>query len=301
MSTHDPIDLTMGIAGQQANVTLAARMLALRFGVLKHGAMRLGTFEPVEIIGGGMQSGILLIADHAMRLLPPEYGRLGLDEAQFERHIAYDIGVEGLTRSLAARLGCPAVMARFSRLLIDPNRGEDDPTLIRQLYDGAVIPGNYPLSEAERANRTRNYYQPFRQGVRRMAAEMLESAGAPPIVISAHSFTPSMGGRARPWHVGMLWDKDSRAAAPLIEMLRAEPGMVVGDNEPYDGALHGDTLHEICTRQGIAHALIEVRQDLIASEKGIEEWAARLAPMLAKLNALAGMHEIQQFGSRAKA
>ena len=268
---------------------------------MKHGAMSLGSFEPVEIVSGGLDSGILLIADHAMRHLPQEYGRLGLDEAQFDRHIAYDIGVEGLTRALAARLGCPAVMARYSRLLIDPNRGEDDPTLIRQLYDGAVIPGNYPLSEGERIRRMENYFLPFRQGVRRMTAEMQKSASAPPVVISVHSFTPSMGGKARPWHVGVLWDKDPRAALPLIDMLRAEPGMIVGDNEPYDGALHGDTLHEICTARGIAHLLIEVRQDLISSDEGVEEWAHRLAPMLTNLNELPAMHEIRHFGSRAKA
>jgi predicted N-formylglutamate amidohydrolase len=275
-------------------------MLALHDRVMKNDAMSLGTFEPVETISGGLDSGILLIADHAMRHLPPEYGRLGLEEAQFERHIAYDIGAEGLTRRLAAVLGCPAVMARFSRLLIDPNRGDDDPTLIRQLYDGAVIPGNYPLAEAERVNRMENYFQPFRRGVRRLAAEMQESASAPPLVISVHSFTPSMGGRARPWHAGILWDKDPRAAVPLIAMLRAKDGMHIGDNEPYDGALHGDTLHEICTGQGFAHALIEVRQDLISDDAGIEEWAVRLAPMLAKLNTLPGIHEIQHFGSRAK-
>lgn len=275
-------------------------MLALHDRVMKNAAMSVGTFEPVEIVKGRLDSGILLIADHAMRHLPSEYGRLGLDEAQFERHIAYDIGVEGLTRSLASALGCPAVMARFSRLLIDPNRGEDDPTLIRQLYDGAVIPGNYPLSEAERARRIVQYYQPFRQSVLLMAAEMQGKSVAPPVVISVHSFTPSMGGRARPWHAGILWDKDPRAALPLIGMLRDEPGLIVGDNEPYDGALHGDTLHDICTGQGIAHVLIEVRQDLIASEESIEEWAVRLAPILASLNELPGIHEIQHFGSRAQ-
>jgi predicted N-formylglutamate amidohydrolase len=277
------------------------RPLDLHSLVMKHGAMSLAAFEPVEIVSGGLDSGILLIADHAMRHLPAEYGRLGLDESEFQRHIAYDIGVEGLTRRLAERLGGPALMARFSRLLIDPNRGEDDPTLIRQLYDGAVIPGNYPLTEDERGKRMEKYFEPFRQGVRNMAAEMRESAGAPPVVISVHSFTPSMGGNKRPWHVGLLWDKDPRAAAPLIGMLRAEPGMIVGDNEPYDGALHGDTLHEICTAQGIAHVLIEVRQDLISSDEGIEEWAQRLAPMLASVNALPGVHEIQHFGSRAMA
>jgi predicted N-formylglutamate amidohydrolase len=274
-------------------------MLALRICVMKNAAMSLGAFEPVEIISGRMDSGVLLIADHAMRLLPAQYGRLGLDEAQFDRHIAYDIGVEGLTRRLASHLGCPAVMARFSRLLIDPNRGEDDPTLIRQLYDGSVIPGNYPLTEAERARRIEDFYRPFRQNVRLKTAEMLARSSAAPVVISVHSFTPSMGSKARPWHIGVLWDKDPRAALPLIDMLRAEPGMIAGDNEPYDGALHGDTLHDICTAQGIAHLLIEVRQDLISSEEGIEEWALRLAPMLAKLSALPGIHDIQHFGSRA--
>jgi predicted N-formylglutamate amidohydrolase len=276
-------------------------MLALRLGVLKHGGMNPVSFEPVEIICGGMECGILLIADHAMRHLPAEYGRLGLDEAQFERHIAYDIGAEGLTRRMAEALNCPAVMARFSRLLIDPNRGADDPTLIRQLYDGAVIPGNYPLTDVERARRFQHFYRPFRHSVRLTADEMQVVSGAPPVVISVHSFTPSMSGRSRPWHVGILWDRDPRAAAPLIDMLRAEPGMIVGDNEPYDGALHGDTLHEICTAQGIAHLLIEVRQDLISSEEGVEEWAQRLAPMIERLNALPGMHEIHHFGSRAEA
>ena len=263
--------------------------------------MSLGSFEPVEIVSGGLDSGILLIADHAMRLLPAEYGRLGLDDAQFKRHIAYDIGVEGLTRGLAKALNCPAVMARFSRLLIDPNRGADDPTLIRQLYDGAVIPGNYPLTDAERARRIDHFYQPFRHNVRLTTDEMQKMSGAPPVVISVHSFTPSMGGKERPWHVGVLWDKDPRAALPLIDMLRAEPGMIVGDNEPYDGALHGDTLHEICTARGIAHLLIEVRQDLISSDEGVEEWAHRLAPMLTNLNELPGMHEIRHFGSRVEA
>ena len=275
-------------------------MLALRLPVMKHEVMGVVKFDPVEIVSGRLDCGILLIADHAMQHLPDEYGRLGLVDFEFERHIAYDIGVEGLTRRLAERLDCPAIMARFSRLLIDPNRGEDDPTLIRQLYDGAVIPGNYPLSEDERARRIALYYRPFREAVRRLADEMTQTSSAPPLVISVHSFTPQMGGRKRPWHAGVLWDKDPRVAAPLIAMMAAEGGILIGDNEPYDGALHGDTLHEICTSQGIAHALIEVRQDLIARDDGIEEWAARLSPMLARLNALPGMHEIRHFGSRAK-
>lgn len=262
--------------------------------------MQTEPFLPVETIDGDLSGGILLIADHAMRLLPEEYGTLGLHVSEFDRHIAYDIGVEGLTRALASRLSCPVVMARFSRLLIDPNRGADDPTLVRQLYDGSIIPGNYPLLEGELITRLTRFYHPFRHAVRGEIESMRKATGAPPLVISVHSFTPSMGGKVRPWHVGILWDNDPRAAEPLIEMLGCEAGLAVGDNEPYDGALHGDTLHEICTDQGIANLLIEVRQDLISDEAGIKEWAARLAPMFVSLNRLAGIHDIQHFGSRAK-
>jgi predicted N-formylglutamate amidohydrolase len=257
-------------------------------------------FKPVELIGGNARSGLLLIADHAMRLLPTEYGTLGLSLEQFERHIAYDIGVDGLTRRIAAKLNCPAVIARFSRLLIDPNRGEDDPTLVRQLYDGAVISGNYPLTKEERLYRLEQFFRPFRSAVRDSIQIMQEASGHAPVVISMHSFTPTMSGRVRPWHVGVLWDLDPRAALPLIDMLRVDPALYVGDNEPYDGALYGDTLHELCSAKGIAHALVEVRQDLIGDDKGVAEWALRLTPMLASLNLVAGIHEIRHFGSRAK-
>jgi predicted N-formylglutamate amidohydrolase len=258
-------------------------------------------FKPVELIEGEANGGLLLIADHAMRHLPGKYGTLGLHVSEFERHIAYDIGVEPLIRELSIRLQCPAVMARFSRLLIDPNRGEDDPTLVRQLYDGAVITGNYPLEAKELRDRISGFYHPFRQAVRDAVAGIWEAAGQPPLVISLHSFTPSMGGKARPWHVGILWDADPRAAKPLIGMLDSEPGLIVGDNEPYDGALHGDTLHEICTNQGICNLLIEVRQDLISTREGVAEWVERLTPMLRRLNELADVHTVQYFGSRTKA
>jgi predicted N-formylglutamate amidohydrolase len=263
--------------------------------------MSASDFVPVELIEGDRKGGLLLIADHAMRHLPAEYGTLGLDPSELERHIAYDIGAEALTRELAARLSCPAVMARFSRLLIDPNRGADDPTLVRQLYDGSVIPGNYPLSADELSYRIAHFYQPFRHAVCGSIADMWALSGQPPLVISIHSFTPSMGGKVRPWHAGILWDADSRAAKPLIGMLEAEPGLIAGDNEPYDGALHGDTLHEICTAQGVCNLLIEVRQDLISDADGVRMWAERLAPMLARLNVIADVHEVQHFASRTKA
>ncbi len=255
-------------------------------------------FAPFEVIEGDRGRGIVLVADHAGRDLPEDYGDLGLPRSEFDRHIAYDIGVETVTRELAARLCTPAVIANFSRLLIDPNRGEDDPTLIRQLYDGTVIPANYPMSAKERENRLDRYYRPYHDAVGAMIASVAQASGVPPFILSVHSFTPVLHGRARPWHVGILWDTDGRAAQPLMDRLAADKELVVGDNEPYDGALKNDALYRHATAHGYANVLIEVRQDLIADADGVAEWADRLAPMLTRLNALDGMHAVRHFGSR---
>ncbi|MFC4623707.1 N-formylglutamate amidohydrolase [Daeguia caeni] len=256
------------------------------------------SFSPAIRIDGDFGLGLFLTADHARRELPAEYGTLGLDAHEFERHIAYDIGVEALTRELARRLNAPAVMAGFSRLLIDPNRGEDDPTLIMQLSDGAVIKGNYPMSAGEREERMQRFYRPYHQAIAEMSDRVEQTSGKAPFIVAVHSFTPFWKGKARPWHVGLLWDRDDRATAPLLQRLRAEPGLVVGDNEPYDGALRNDALYRHGTCKGFAHVLIEVRQDLIADEKGVLEWAERLAPMLAEINSMDEMHVVRHFGSR---
>ncbi|TKT75430.1 N-formylglutamate amidohydrolase [Aquamicrobium sp. LC103] len=259
---------------------------------------RTALFAPFEIIEGDRKKGLVLVADHARRDLPEEYGSLGLPASEFERHIAYDIGVATVTRRLAALLGVPAVMANFSRLLIDPNRGEDDPTLIRQLYDGTIVPGNYPMTETERSRRLDGFYRPYHDAVGSMIASAAAESGHAPFIFSVHSFTPQMQGRKRPWHVGVLWDSDPRAALPLLEMLREDPIFVVGDNEPYDGALRGDTMFRHAIVNGFAHALIEIRQDLIADEESAAEWAERLAPILEAINAMPDIHEVKQFGSR---
>ncbi len=256
------------------------------------------TFEPIEIIAGNYSQGLLLVADHAMRHMPDGYGRLGLPDAEFERHIAYDIGVESVTRHLAAMMNAPAVMARFSRLLIDPNRGEDDPTLIRQLYDGAVITGNYPLASDERLLRLERYYRPFRNAVRDCAKQCDGNSGGACVLISVHSFTPVMGTKPRPWHIGLLWDKDDRVFVPLQRGLQADASLFIGDNEPYDGALKGDTMHEEGTKPGRAHVLIEIRQDLIADETSALAWAQRLAPLLLALNSDPELHKFKHYGSR---
>ncbi len=176
--------------------------------------------SPFELIPGDPARGLVLVADHAKRALPETYGALGLPASEFERHIAYDIGVEAVSRALAEKLGVPAVLGGFSRLLIDPNRGINDPTLIRQLYDGTIIPGNYPLTAEERKNRIDRFYLPFHNAVADMVNGVEAATGQAPLIIAVHSFTPSLLGRRRPWEVGVLWDIDNRAAGPLIEALR---------------------------------------------------------------------------------
>jgi predicted N-formylglutamate amidohydrolase len=231
--------------------------------------------NPVEVIHGAGNASLLFLCDHASNALPPGYGTLGLPPAQLCRHIAYDIGAAAVTRRLAARFDAPALLTTFSRLLIDPNRGADDPTLVMRLSDGAIVPGNASIDAAEIAHRRRTYWQPYREAIR-ATIDTMSAAGPTPVVLSVHSFTDTWKGTPRPWEIGILWDTDPRLAVPVIEALRAG-GFVVGDNEPYDGALEGDTLDEEVTRLGIAGILIEVRQDLVASEAAAHAIADRIA------------------------
>jgi predicted N-formylglutamate amidohydrolase len=236
----------------------------------------------VELLAGNEASAALILCDHASNAMPPEFADLGLPGAQLQRHIAYDIGAAWVTRRLAGRLGCPAILSTFSRLLIDPNRGLDDPTLVMRLSDGAIVPGNARLDEAGIAARVARFYEPYDRAVGDAVRQRL-AQGRPPAIISVHSFTPLWKGTPRPWHVGLLWDGDDRIVAPLFKALRAEPDLVVGDNEPYAGWLSGDTIDRHATRHGLPSALIELRQDLIDTEAKASAWADRLAAMLAPI------------------
>jgi predicted N-formylglutamate amidohydrolase len=242
---------------------------------------------------------MLLLCDHASNAVPPDFGDLGLPETEFQRHIAYDIGAAAVTRALARRLGAPAILTRFSRLLVDPNRGRDDPTLVMRLSDGAVIPGNARADEDEVARRIARFYDPY-DGAIAAGIERALTQRQPPAIVTVHSFTPIWRGWPRPWHVGILWDADDRFAVPLLEGLRAEPGLVVGDNEPYDGALAGDTVDRHATARGLASALIEIRQDLIADDAGADEWAERFARLLAPLLACPDLRVPRPLPSRAR-
>jgi len=238
--------------------------------------------ESFRIVAGRADLGLILACDHAGNALPQEYASLGLPAPQLERHIAYDIGAAQVTRALAKSLGAPTVMTRYSRLLIDPNRGVDDPTLIVRLSDGAVIPGNRNVTECEREQRLSRYYWPYHRALDAVIDRCLAS-GVTPMLLSIHSFTESWKAVPRPWHVGVLWAEDGRLAKPLLESFYAEGDLIVGDNQPYHGNLVGDCMWRHGTQRALAHALIEIRQDLIRDAAGQAAWARRLARIIEAL------------------
>lgn len=238
--------------------------------------------DPVEQVGGSGQAQVLILCDHATNIVPDTIGggTVGLDDADMGRHIAYDIGARGVALELARLLDAPALLTRFSRLVIDPNRGEDDPTLLMRIYDGTIIPGNRHADAVERERRLEAWHRPYHAAVT-TAIDAMEATGIDPFLISIHSYTPQLRGRAlRPWHVGILRGNDERLALPLVARLRAEGDLCVGDNQPYAGELEGDTLSRHGTRRGLRHALIELRQDLIGAPKDQRLWGERLAPIL---------------------
>ena len=238
-----------------------------------------------HIIGQERPSDIVITCDHASNRVPPQVngGSLGLPAAEMERHIAYDVGAAGVAEHLGALMDAPVICSDFSRLVIDPNRGEDDPTLIMQIYDGTIIPANRNLTDAQVNWRLENCYRPYHAAL----AALLDSR-ARPVMVAIHSFTPRLNGHAmRPWHIGILHEKDQRLALPLLERLRAEPDLCVGENEPYGGHLDGDSIDRHAIRHDRPNVLIELRNDLIRTPEQQQHWAARLAPILQEVIAAA--------------
>ena len=235
------------------------------------------TYLPYHIEGKDRPGRWLVTCDHAANTVPEAVngGTLGLSAPDMQRHIAYDIGAAEVTRLLAERLNSPAILSNFSRLVIDPNRGEDDPTLLMKLYDGTIIPANAEADNAERERRLDLCYRPYHTAYARLAARPKT------LILSIHSFTPQLRGRPpRPWQIGVLYAHDDRLAIPLMKHLRAEPDLTVGDNEPYVGHLPGDAVDQHGLRHGRPNVLIELRNDLIADAAGQRLWAERLAPIL---------------------
>lgn len=259
-------------------------------------------FSPFKTLDGNLKHGLIIVADHASAALPERYGSLGLERAEFQRHIAYDIGIEAVCEGLHARLNVPVVMTQFSRLLIDPNRGEDDPTLVMRISDGALIAGNAHISEEEIESRKALYHRPYHAAISQKIDEFLKNDICP-IILSLHSFTHNWRGSLRPWHFGVLWDQDYRFVHPLLSTLQSDSNLHIGDNEPYTGKIKGDCMYRHGTSRGLPHALLEIRQDLITSNTGQNEWAdwisAHLLTLLSNTELMAPCREMVYFGSYA--
>jgi predicted N-formylglutamate amidohydrolase len=234
--------------------------------------------SPYLIEGETRRGRWIVTCDHASNRVPDTVagGDLGLPPADMARHIAYDVGAAGVSRALAQALDAPVILSCVSRLVIDPNRGEDDPTLVMKIYDGSIIPANRHADRAEIERRLDLFHRPYHAALARLIASRPD-----PVIVAIHSFTPQLRGRApRPWHVGVLYSGDTRLARPLLARLNAEADLFVGDNQPYSGHLPGDALDRHGVQPGRPHVLVEIRNDLIETPDQQHAWGQRLAPML---------------------
>jgi predicted N-formylglutamate amidohydrolase len=226
---------------------------------------------------------VLLVADHASPFFPASMNQLGLADWVLERHVAWDIGSDRLTRFLADELDAQAVLAGFSRLIVDPNRQLDDPTAFIEVSDGIAVPGNLDLDEKQKALRVQSFFQPYHDAISEKLRQF-SGRGIVPAFISIHTCTPVFDRVVRPWHVGVMWDKDPRIPVPLMEKFRRMDGVCIGDNEPYSGRHpHDFTIDYHAEPLGLPHVGIEVRQDMVAEDQGARKWAAILAEALADI------------------
>lgn len=248
--------------------------------------------SPFYITGIDRPGRWVITCDHAANRVPSELQpSLGLSPEDMARHIAYDIGALGVTLELSALLDSPAIHSNFSRLVIDPNRGTLDPTLVMKLYDGTIIPANRHVDEAEIQRRLDTYHQPYHAAI----AEVASSRQDMPVICAIHSFTPELKnathGARRPWQIGILSTQDRRFTDPLITTLREDKNLLaaaaelgeplcIGDNEPYIGYFPGDAMDIHATPQGRPNVLIEIRSDLIETAADQKRWAALIAPIL---------------------
>ncbi len=223
----------------------------------------------------------LLICDHASNAMPAEMNRLGLAPWALSRHIAWDIGAALVTRALADRLDACAVLSGFSRLIVDPNRPLDHEHSMRTVSDEITVPGNQSIGRADAAQRAKTFFVPYHREIERRIAAL--RARTVPVLISIHSFTPIMNGRARPWHAAILHGDDDRLVGPVLTAFAdRHPALVVGDNEPYTGYSHESySVLYHAERNGLPNITFEIRQDLIDSPRGAALWAELLATVLA--------------------
>jgi predicted N-formylglutamate amidohydrolase len=232
---------------------------------------------PVHVFNACGRAPVLLVADHASRHIPANLNQLGLADWVLDKHVAWDIGSDLVTRYLALHLDAPAVLAGFSRLIIDPNRPPGSDHSCVKVSDGIAIPGNLDIDELEFKRRKAAFFDHYHRAIEQQLERFFQQ-GVAPAFIAMHSCSPVYDRMIRPWHVGVMWDADDRLAGPVLANLQRRQGVCVGDNEPYSGRHPDDyTIDHHAERNGLAAVGIEIRQDLIANSDGARHWAQLLA------------------------
>lgn len=233
-----------------------------------------GEESPFIAVNEEGRSPFVLICEHASNMMPRALGTLGLPEPELARHIAWDIGAEKVARLLSRLMDAPLLLQRYSRLAYDCNRPPESPDSIPEVSELTAIPGNKKLSAEDRLARAREIYRPFHDGVSAVL-DRRAARGQRSLVVSIHSFTPVYKGKPRSVELGILHDRDTTLSAKLIKSF---PNVDARLNEPYgpkDGVLHTLNLHGFA--RGLQHAMIEIRNDLVSTERGQDEWAQRLS------------------------
>ena len=242
-----------------------------------------GDVPPVLEFNEAGDSPYLFTCDHYGRLIPRALGDLGVAGSERERHIAWDIGIAGVAEQLAAHLGAHLIAQRYSRLVIDCNRPPGAASSIPVISEATIIPGNEGLAPEAAEIRRREIFDPYHRRIDEIIDARLHR-GQPTMLVALHSFTPVYAGIARPWHIGTLYHRDRILPPLMLQHLRAEGDLVVGDNEPY--AVSDQTDYTVPVHgemRGLINSGIEIRQDLIADQAGQRQWADRLARILGEI------------------
>ncbi|TCS62639.1 N-formylglutamate amidohydrolase [Varunaivibrio sulfuroxidans] len=235
-----------------------------------------------DVVSARASCPLFIVADHAGRAFPDAMNTLGLAPSHLDMHIAYDIGTRRIATSLAKKMQATAVIANYSRLLIDLNRAPGHPQSIPAVSDCVTIPGNQDVGEIMQHARRKTFFTPYHRAIHRHI-ETLEGQGTAPVVFSVHSFTPHMNGTHRPWEIGVLWNRDPRLAIPLMDKLRQSGRLNVGDNAPYSGRDVAYTMEKHAGSRGLPHCAVEIRQDLCATPDDCDRWAGLLANVLTQI------------------
>jgi predicted N-formylglutamate amidohydrolase len=245
--------------------------------------------QPFSVFHGDATAPLLLLCDHASRVVPRSLDQLGLSDEELARHIGWDIGAAAAALLLADAFQARLVTSGYSRLVIDCNRKPGYSSSIPPISDGTVVPGNRELSDADRAARAEACFWPYHRAIDNQLAALMQG-GVKPALVVIHSFTPRMSEFDRPWQLGILWDDDPRLALPLLEHLGRQKDVVVGDNEPYSGRGEQEyTIGAHARPHDLPRVSIEIRQDLIADDAGVRHWARVLQPALAAAFEAAGL------------